>query len=78
LLQTLYTLNGSYYRINDRDYEWEDSLYKIFYEMPYGQEFDIAILDFLLLPLYNITHETNYVMQLAESKNKKVIHNKLT
>lgn len=68
LLQTLYTLNGSYYRINDRDYEWEDNFYKIFYEMPYGQEFDIAILDFLILPLYNITHGTNYIMQLAESK----------
>jgi hypothetical protein len=70
LLQTLYTLNGSYYRINDRDYEWEDKFYKIFYEMPYGQEFDIAILDFLLLPLYNITHETEYVMQLSGSKIK--------
>jgi len=68
LLQTLYTLNGSYYRINDRDYEWEDNFYKIFYEMPYGKEFDRAMLDFLLLPLYNITHGTNYIMQLSESK----------
>jgi hypothetical protein len=78
LLQTLYTLNGSYYRINDRDYEWENSLYKILDEMPHGKEFDRAMLDFLLIPLYNITHDTNYVMQLAESKNKNVIHKKLT
>lgn len=78
LLQTLYTLNGSYYRINDRDYEWEDNFYKIFNVMPYGKEFDLAMLNFLLIPLYNITHGTNYVMQLAESKNKNVIHNKLT
>jgi hypothetical protein len=68
LLQTLYTLNGSYYRINDRDYDWEDSFYEIFYEMPYGREFDFAMLDFLFLPLYNITHGTNYVMQVADSK----------
>lgn len=75
LLQTLYTLNGSYYRLNDRDYEWEDNFYKIFYEMPCGKEFDHALLNFLLLPLYNSTHGTNYIMQLAESK-KNIIHNK--
>ncbi len=78
LLQTLYTLNGSYYRINDRDYAWEDNFYNIFNVMPCGKEFDLAMLNFLLIPLYNITHGTNYVIQLAESKNKNVIHNKLT
>ena len=77
LLQTLYTLNGSYYRINDRDYEWEDNFYKIFNVMPYGKEFDLAMLNFLLIPLYNITHGTNYIIQLVESKNKNVIHYKL-
>jgi len=29
LLQTLYTLSGSYYRINDRDYEWAEEFANI-------------------------------------------------
>jgi hypothetical protein len=60
LLQTLFTLNGTYYRINDRDYEWEEEFDKIFVEMPYGRDFDIAMVKFLLLPLYNCTHDTKY------------------
>lgn len=60
LLQTLFTLNGTYYRINDRDYEWEEEFDKIFVEMPYGRDFDIAMVKFLLLPLYNSTHDTKY------------------
>ena len=56
MLQVLYTMNGSYYRINDRDYEWEDEFDKIFLEMPYGPEFDKVIVNFLLIPLYQSTH----------------------
>jgi hypothetical protein len=63
LFQTLYTLNGSYYRINDRDYEWEEEFDKIFVDMPFGREFDRAIIKFLLLPLYNSTHNTKYILQ---------------
>jgi hypothetical protein len=56
LLQTLYALNGSYYNINDQEYNWCVKFNKIFVEMPYGKEFDIAILRFLLMPLYISTH----------------------
>jgi hypothetical protein len=58
MLQVLFTMNGSHYRINDRDYEWEAEFDKIFVEMPYGPEFDRTIINFLLLPLYNTTHPT--------------------
>jgi len=60
LLQTLYTLNGTYYRVNDRDYEWEEEFDEIFVFTPLGKKFDIDIINFLLLPLYNSTHNTNY------------------
>jgi len=63
LLHTLYSLNGTHFRDRDRDYEWEEELYKIFYHMPSGREFEEAMLDFLLLPLYNRTHGTNYIIQ---------------
>jgi hypothetical protein len=56
MLQVLYTMNGSHYRINDPDYEWEEEFDKIFVEMPYGPEFDKVIINFLLLPLYKSTH----------------------
>lgn len=69
-LQTLYALNGDYYRINDRDYEFEEELDKIFVEMPSGREFDNAIIDFLLLPLYNRTHGKRYMEQCYRSVNK--------
>ncbi len=69
-LQTLYALNGDYYRINDRDYEFEEELDKIFVDMPYGREFDNAIIDFLLLPLYNRTHGIKYMEQCYRSINK--------
>jgi len=60
LLQTLFSINGLYYRINDRDYDWEEEFDEIFVNMPYGKEFDHAMIYFLLLPLYNSTHNTNY------------------
>ncbi len=63
LLQTLYKLNGSYYRTNDRDYDWEEKFDKIFVDMPFGREFDRAMIKFLLLPLYNSTHNTNYILE---------------
>ena len=63
LLQTLYTLNGSYYRINDRHYDWEEEFNKVFVDMPFGREFDREMIRFLLLPLYNSTHNTNYIFQ---------------
>ncbi len=65
LLQTLYAMNGLYYRINDRDYNWEEEFNRIFVGMPYGKEFDIAIIRFLLLPLYNATNDTNYQMSIV-------------
>lgn len=65
LLQTLYKLNGTHYRDRDRDYDWEEKFYKIFYEMSYGGEFDVAMIHFLLLPLYNSTHGTRYMIQGA-------------
>ncbi|MBK8884040.1 MAG: hypothetical protein IPN67_17195 [Bacteroidales bacterium] len=60
LLQTLFALNGTYYRINDRDYEWEEEFDKIFVGMPFSRDFDLAMIKFLLLPLYNSTHDTRY------------------
>lgn len=63
LFHTLYALNGLYYRINDRDYIWEEKFNEIFVGMPYGKEFDIAIIRFLLLPLYNATHNTSYQIE---------------
>lgn len=63
LLQTLYKLNGTHFRDRDRDYDWEDEFDKIFIGMPYGRGFDEAIINFLLLPLYNSTHGTNYLVQ---------------
>ena len=63
LLQTLFKLNGSYYRINDRDYDWEEEFDKIFVDMPFGRKFDLAMIKFLLLPLYNSIHNTNYILQ---------------
>jgi hypothetical protein len=68
LLQTLYAFNGLNYRSNDRDYNWEEKFNEIFVGRPYGKEFDIVILRFLLLPLYNATHDTNYVMSEAFPK----------
>ena len=65
LLQTLFALNGTYYRINDRDYDWEEEFDKIFVRMPYSRDFDIAMINFLLLPLYNSTHDTRYELNSA-------------
>jgi hypothetical protein len=62
LLHTLYSLNGTHFRDRDRDYDWEDKFDKIFIGMPYGREFDEAIINFLLLPLYNRTHGTKYTI----------------
>lgn len=58
-------LNGLNYRINDRDYDWEEEFDKILIKMPFGKEFDIANIGFLLLLLYNSTHDTNYVLSEA-------------
>ncbi|MBN1183363.1 MAG: hypothetical protein JXB49_13810, partial [Bacteroidales bacterium] len=63
LLQTLYKLNGSYYRTHDRDYDWEEKFDEIFVDMPFGRKFDRAMISFLLLPLYNSTHNTNFIIQ---------------
>jgi hypothetical protein len=60
LLQTLYALNGSNYSANDRAYDLESVFDKIFEGVPNGKEFDIEIIRFLLLPMYNTTHNTNY------------------
>ena len=57
LLQTLYSLNGSYYRINDRNYDWEDIFLDTFLYMPYGEEFNRAMINILLWPLYKATHK---------------------
>jgi hypothetical protein len=67
LLQTLFTLNGKYYHINDRDYDWEEEFDKIFVGMPYGRDFDIAMIQFLLLPLYNASHKTKYELGSLEN-----------
>jgi hypothetical protein len=67
LLQTLFTLNGTYYRINDRDYDWEEEFDKIFVGMPFSRDFDIAMIKFLLLPLYNSTHDTRYELNSGEN-----------
>jgi hypothetical protein len=74
-LQTLYTLNGTHYHTRNRDYEWEEEFDKIFVGMPYGRELDIAMIRFLLLPLYNCTHRTNYVMQGDEFKHNDELTN---
>ncbi len=66
LLQTLFTLNGTYYRINDRDYDWEEEFDKIFVGMPLNRDFDIAMIKFLLLPLYNSTHDSRYELNSGE------------
>jgi hypothetical protein len=62
LLQTLYALNGSDYKPNDPVYDLEDIFDKIFEGVPKGREFDIEIIRFLLLPIYNSSHNTNYEM----------------
>jgi len=62
VFHTLYELNGTHFRDRDRDYDWEDEFDKIFVGMPYGKEFDEAIINFLLLPLYNRTHGTKYTV----------------
>ena len=62
LLQTLYALNGSDYKPNDPVYDLEDVFDKIFEGVPKGRESDIEIIRFLLLPIYNSTHNTNYEM----------------
>ena len=66
LLLTLFTLNGTYYRINDRDYDWEEEFDKVFVGMPFSRDFDIAMIKFLLLPLYNRTHDTSYELNSGE------------
>jgi hypothetical protein len=60
LLQTLYSFNGSYYNINVWYQEYEEAFDTIFVDMPIGREFDLAIMKFLLSPLYNSNHKTNY------------------
>ena len=67
LLQTLFALNGTYYRINDHDYDWEEGFDKIFVGMPYGRDFDIAMIQLLLLPLYNASHKTKYKLSSGEN-----------
>jgi hypothetical protein len=62
LPQTLYALNGSDYKPNDPVYDLEDIFDKIFEGVPKGREFDIEIIRFLLLPIYNSSHNTNYEM----------------
>jgi hypothetical protein len=62
LLQTLYALNGSDYTPKDQDYDLQNVFDKIFEGVPNGKEFDIEIIRFLLLPIYNSTHNTNYQM----------------
>jgi hypothetical protein len=60
LLQTIYSLNGSHFNINVWHQDYEEVFDTIFVDMPLGRDFDIAILKFLLLPLYNSNHKTNY------------------
>ena len=62
LLQTLYALNGSNYNTNDQAYDLEDIFDNIFVSVPKGREFDIEIIRFLLLPIYNYTHNVNYLI----------------
>lgn len=62
LMQTLYALNGSNYNTNDRAYDLESVFDKIFEGVPKGKEFDIEIIRYLLLPIYNSSHNTNYEM----------------
>ena len=59
LLQTLYALNGSDYKPNDPVYDLEDIFDKIFEGVPMGGNSTCEIM-FLLLPIYNSTHNTNY------------------
>jgi hypothetical protein len=60
LLQTMYSFNGLYYNIDVWHKEYEEAFDNIFVDMPLGRDFDIAIMRFLLLPLYNSNHKTNY------------------
>jgi len=60
LLQTIYSLNGSYFNINVWHQDYEEVFDTIFVDMTLGRDFDIAIIKFLLLPLYNSNHKTNY------------------
>ena len=69
LLQTLYALNGRYYDIDCNRNRWEESFNKIFVDMPCGKDFDQAMIDFILLPLYNYTHEIYYKLKWPRSKN---------
>lgn len=56
LLQVLYAINGSYYRVNDPDYALEEELDEILKLPNRSYELDYAITQFLLLPLYYATH----------------------
>ena len=56
LLETLYAINGAYYRVNDTDYALEEELDRIL-ELPnWSYELDSAITQSILLPLYYDTH----------------------
>lgn len=59
-LQTIYSFNGLYYNIDVCYKEYEEAFDNIFVDMPLGRDFDIAIIRFLLLSLYNSNHKTNY------------------
>ena len=56
LLEVLYEINGAHYRVNDHDYVWEGELDEILKLPNWSSEFNSAITQFLLLPLYYATH----------------------
>ena len=57
LLEILYEINGAHYRTRDTDYALEDELDEILKLPNWSNELDSAITQFLLLPLYNATHQ---------------------
>jgi hypothetical protein len=56
LLQVLYAINGSYYRVNDPDYALEEELDEILKLPNWSYELDSAITKSILLPLYYSKH----------------------
>ncbi len=60
LLHTLYALNGSNYQTNEPAYDISALFDRIFVSVPKGKEFDIEIIRFLLLPIYNSIRNTNF------------------
>lgn len=56
LLQVLYRINGTYYKVNDTDYALEEELDKILELTNWSYELDYAITKSILLPLYFEAH----------------------